>query len=65
MSYQYKLPLLDFLLLKESHKEHESIDMVKSLLEGVWYLHSRSIAHLDLRPENIIWDKTTVKVCVQ
>ena len=63
MSYQFQLPLMDFLLLKESNKEHETIEIIKNVLEGVWYLHARSIAHLDLKPENLIWDKTTVKVC--
>ena len=62
MSYQYQLPLMDFLLLKETHKEHETIEIIKNILEGLCYLHARSIAHLDLKPENFIWDKTTVKV---
>ncbi|KAL5259033.1 hypothetical protein ACHWQZ_G009487 [Mnemiopsis leidyi] len=62
MSYQYQLPLMDFLLLKETHKEHETIEIIKNILEGLCYLHARSIAHLDLKPENFIWDKTTVKI---
>eukprot|EP00116_Pleurobrachia_bachei_P001790 sb/3462052/ len=62
MSYQYQLPLLDFVLLKESHRELDTVEMMRALLEGVWYLHTRNIAHLDIKPENLIWDKTTVKL---
>ena len=61
-SYQHQFKLLDYLLLKEVHREADSVEIVKQILEGIAYLHNRNIAHLDLKPDNVIWDKTTIKV---
>jgi serine/threonine protein kinase len=29
---------------------------VRCIVEGLYYLHSRSIIHRDIKPENIIFD---------
>ncbi|KAG8576383.1 hypothetical protein GDO81_009839 [Engystomops pustulosus] len=46
--------LFDFLAQKESLSEEEATRFIKQILEGVNYLHTRKIAHFDLKPENIM-----------
>ncbi|XP_066557901.1 death-associated protein kinase 2 isoform X2 [Amia ocellicauda] len=46
--------LFDFLAQKESLSEEEATQFIKQILDGVHYLHSRKIAHFDLKPENIM-----------
>ncbi|XP_068172965.1 death-associated protein kinase 2a isoform X2 [Antennarius striatus] len=46
--------LFDFLAQKESLSEEEATQFIKQILKGVNYLHTRKIAHFDLKPENIM-----------
>ncbi|NXN08204.1 DAPK3 kinase, partial [Indicator maculatus] len=46
--------LFDFLAQKESLSEEEATRLIKQILNGVNYLHSKKIAHFDLKPENIM-----------
>ncbi|XP_054244114.1 death-associated protein kinase 2 [Indicator indicator] len=46
--------LFDFLAQKESLSEEEATRFIKQILNGVNYLHSKKIAHFDLKPENIM-----------
>uniref|UniRef100_A0A3Q2NQ15 non-specific serine/threonine protein kinase n=2 Tax=Fundulus heteroclitus TaxID=8078 RepID=A0A3Q2NQ15_FUNHE len=46
--------LFDFLARKESLSEEEATQFIKQILDGVQYLHSKGIAHFDLKPENIM-----------
>ncbi|XP_069505504.1 death-associated protein kinase 3 isoform X1 [Ambystoma mexicanum] len=46
--------LFDFLAEKESLTEEEATQFLKQILDGVDYLHSKRIAHFDLKPENIM-----------
>ncbi|KAG7249529.1 hypothetical protein CRUP_028221, partial [Coryphaenoides rupestris] len=41
--------LFDFLSQKESLCEEEATQFIKQILEGVRYLHSKRIAHFDLK----------------
>eukprot|EP00063_Salmo_salar_P051099 XP_014025934.1 PREDICTED: death-associated protein kinase 2-like [Salmo salar] len=46
--------LFDFLAQKESLSEEEATQFIKQILNGVQFLHSKRIAHFDLKPENIM-----------
>ncbi|KAL6114853.1 dapk1 [Pungitius sinensis] len=46
--------LFDFLAEKESLSEEEATQFLKQILDGVFYLHTKQIAHFDLKPENIM-----------
>ncbi|NXX84039.1 DAPK3 kinase, partial [Urocolius indicus] len=46
--------LFDFLAQKESLSEEEATRFIRQILDGVNYLHSKKIAHFDLKPENIM-----------
>ncbi|XP_065509750.1 death-associated protein kinase 2-like isoform X2 [Caloenas nicobarica] len=46
--------LFDFIAEKEMLSEEEAIEFLGQILRGVRYLHSCRIAHLDLKPENIM-----------
>ncbi|KAF4074379.1 hypothetical protein AMELA_G00238750 [Ameiurus melas] len=52
--------LFDFLAEKESLSEEEATEFLKQILDGVNYLHSKHIAHFDLKPENIMLLNRTV-----
>lgn len=36
------------------HTEPNSVNYMRQILEGIQYIHSKRIVHLDLKPENII-----------
>ncbi|XP_078456161.1 death-associated protein kinase 1 [Lampetra planeri] len=46
--------LFDFLAKKDALSEEEATEFIKQILDGVHYLHSKHIAHFDLKPENIM-----------
>ncbi|KAJ4922963.1 hypothetical protein JOQ06_021283 [Pogonophryne albipinna] len=46
--------LFDFLAEKESLSEEDATQFLKQILDGVFYLHAKQIAHFDLKPENIM-----------
>jgi serine/threonine protein kinase len=46
--------LFDYLTQKDFLNEGEATHYMKQILEGVAYAHSKSIVHLDLKPENIV-----------
>uniref|UniRef100_A0A8C5N3T7 non-specific serine/threonine protein kinase n=1 Tax=Gouania willdenowi TaxID=441366 RepID=A0A8C5N3T7_GOUWI len=52
--------LFDFLAQKETLSEEEASQFIKQVLDGVKYLHSKRIAHFDLKPENIMLLDRTV-----
>ncbi|XP_033030690.1 death-associated protein kinase 2-like isoform X2 [Lacerta agilis] len=46
--------LFDFIAEKELLTETEAIQFLQQILLGLTYMHSRRIAHFDLKPENIM-----------
>lgn len=45
--------------------EHDCIMFMRQICEGVDYMHSKSVVHLDLKPENIMChNRTSHRVCV-
>lgn len=44
--------LFDFLAQKESLSEEEATQFIKQILDGVQYLHSKQIAHFDLKVQH-------------
>ncbi|KAM6967927.1 death-associated protein kinase 2-like [Aplochiton taeniatus] len=51
--------LFDFIANKESLTEEEAIEFLKQILHGVGYMHSKHIAHFDLKPENMMLNDKT------
>ncbi|CAD8095249.1 unnamed protein product [Paramecium primaurelia] len=50
-------------IMKEKQlNEQEAAIIMKSILDGVNYLHDKSIIHRDLKPENIMLTGTNVKI---
>ncbi|XP_048881459.1 death-associated protein kinase 2 [Brienomyrus brachyistius] len=52
--------LFDFVAEKESLTEREAIEFLEQILHGVQYMHSKRIAHFDLKPENIMLSEKAV-----
>ncbi|XP_071450473.1 death-associated protein kinase 1-like isoform X2 [Hetaerina americana] len=46
--------LFDFISVKEKLSEEEASNFIKQILEGLNHMHKKSIAHLDLKPENVM-----------
>ncbi|CAH1798050.1 unnamed protein product [Owenia fusiformis] len=46
--------LFDFIAEKERLSEEEASAFVKQILLGIKHMHSKRIAHLDLKPENVM-----------
>ncbi|XP_078393987.1 death-associated protein kinase 2-like [Cetorhinus maximus] len=46
--------LFDYVAEKESLSEEQAMEFIQQILQALGYLHSKSIAHLDLKPENIM-----------
>ncbi|XP_044026437.1 death-associated protein kinase 3 isoform X2 [Siniperca chuatsi] len=46
--------LFDFIAEKENLLESEAIEFMKQILEGLGFMHSKNIAHFDLKPENVM-----------
>ncbi|XP_035536914.1 death-associated protein kinase 2-like [Morone saxatilis] len=46
--------LFDFIAAKDNLLESEAIEFMKQILEGLGFMHSKNIAHFDLKPENIM-----------
>ncbi|XP_058246255.1 obscurin [Hemibagrus wyckioides] len=58
--------LLDHLLLKGSVSEKEVRVYIQQILEGVGYIHSMNILHLDIKTDNILMvspDGDDLKIC--
>ncbi|NWR81265.1 DAPK2 kinase, partial [Centropus unirufus] len=52
--------LFDFIAEKEMLSEEEAIGFLEQILRGVEYMHARHVAHLDLKPENIMLQEKDV-----
>ncbi|XP_062502088.1 death-associated protein kinase 2-like isoform X2 [Corticium candelabrum] len=46
--------LFDYLANKDMFTEEEAIVFTRQLLDGLAYLHAKTVVHLDLKPENIL-----------
>ncbi|XP_068188788.1 death-associated protein kinase 2 [Antennarius striatus] len=46
--------LFDFIAAREHLMESEAIEFIKQILQGLGFMHSKNIAHFDLKPENIM-----------
>jgi len=41
----------------------EAVDILRDVIEGLTYMHDRSIAHRDIKPENIVISSGVAKLC--
>ncbi|KAL3815280.1 hypothetical protein ACHAXA_010091 [Cyclostephanos tholiformis] len=59
--------VLDKVASIEHYTEKNACQFSRGLLEGVQFMHSRGIAHRDLKPQNLLLecdaDNTSVKIC--
>lgn len=63
----YVMPLYDGNLRKEIEKgiaPERIIEIFRQLLAGVEFVHQKSVRHRDIRPENILYDKSTQSAVV-
>ncbi|KAF9929052.1 hypothetical protein FBU30_001895 [Linnemannia zychae] len=47
--------LFDRICSKGSYYEHDAAKLVRTICQGVAYLHSKDIVHRDLKPENLLF----------
>ncbi|KAH7036644.1 kinase-like domain-containing protein [Linnemannia elongata] len=47
--------LFDRICRKGSYYEHDAAQLVRTICQGVAYLHSKEIVHRDLKPENLLF----------
>lgn len=62
----YHEELLDRMAKKTSIMEAEIRGSVQQILEGLRYLHQKNIAHLDIKPENILMSRPSsdqIRIC--
>jgi serine/threonine protein kinase len=52
--------LFEYIFNQEMLSEKESINFFLQILDGLEYLHSRNVAHCDLKTENIFIDKNKI-----
>ena len=48
--------LFEYLNENEFLEEPETASIIKQVLKAVAYLHNKRVAHLDLKPRNLMWD---------
>jgi serine/threonine protein kinase len=53
MEYCGSMTLKDFIIKKFNEPNEIKIKLIRGILEGVSYIHSKRIIHRDLKPANI------------
>ncbi|KAL5527000.1 hypothetical protein ACEPAF_8729 [Sanghuangporus sanghuang] len=44
--------------------DHKSMPLSRQLIEGVAFLHRHKIAHLDIKPDNLVWDRALSRLYI-
>lgn len=62
MEYCGSMTLKDFISNRFHEKKDVKVKLIRGILEGLSYIHSRRIIHRDLKPANIFLIDNTNKV---
>ena len=57
MNYCEGGELFNYIVIKQRLSENETTFFYYQIIEGIEYIHSKGIAHWDLKPENLLLDK--------
>lgn len=62
MEYCSGMTLKDFIVKKFNSDNDVKIKIIRGMLEGISYIHSKRIIHRDLKPANIFLIDNKVKI---
>ena len=62
MEFCSGMNLKDFIQTKFNESNETKVKIIRGMLEGISYIHTRRIIHRDLKPANIFLENNKVKI---